>query len=197
MDERTNGSIHAAGSGILLDHLYGDKALRHFISMAKPRRITYHNDCGAAAHVLRLRGNKNPSAFDIDQAARTFAERLARISGATCEQHQMIEPRDFHSARVIYYTGTGAFDPSRVDGLPNGFVINRAYFEKEYALIEAGIAKQIAFGDHGYGDLFDVSHPLIICCVATSKKMMKGLIKEIVEAKLLDERTVIGGFIRA
>jgi len=155
IDRRTPGGVRLAGSGILLGL---DKA-RAFAEAAHADCVTYHQDCGAA----RLWAVQNRMAeADPTEYARDFAGRLAEALGVPCEEAPLAGPVGFHDEVAVYYDGTGVADPSRVSGLPKGFVITRPPFgaDPADALSEVRLAIDIALGDHGFADLFTRESPL-------------------------------------
>lgn len=158
MDERTPGGIHLAGAGILLGM---DKSVE-FVKKAKVDKVTWHKECGAVALYLKKKGGK-PTEAEVDKEAKKFANELAEKAGIEVGEEIMQGETSFHAARAIYFDATGEFNITRE--LPVGFVISRAYLDKEYASEELKIVVSIAFGDHGFAELLSVERPLLIISV--------------------------------
>jgi len=174
IDERTPGGVHLAGSGILLGV---EKAIA-FIRTAKIDKVTWHNQCGAVALYLKNQG-QSPTGEKIDETARKFSETLAERAGAVVEEEIMQGETSFHGARAIYFDNTGEFNVA--EELPAGFVISRAYLEKDYAQEELKIALSIAFGDHGFGELFTRAQPLLIVGIS-DRETIGEIITELKQA---------------
>jgi len=193
IDGRTPGGVRLAGSGILLGL---DKA-KAFAGAAHADRVTYHQDCGAA----RLWAAQNRMAeADPTQYARYFAEKLAEGLGVPCEEAPLAGPVGFHDEIAIYYDGTGLADPSRVSGLPKGFVITRPPFgaDPADALAEVRLAVEIALGDDGFADLFTRESPLRLIPIGNpleERFSLQGLTAELQTLALPEgNRVVIDGF---
>ncbi len=160
MDERTPGGVHLAGAGILL----GLNNAVQFVKEAKIDKVTWHKECGAVALALMKRG-EHPTPDEIDQRAQEFSEELAKEAEIEVEEEIMAGVTSFHAARAIYFDNTGEFNVT--SNLPCGFVISRKYLDKDYASEELKIAVSIAFGDHGFGEMFSVEQPLLVVAVST------------------------------
>ncbi len=194
IDGRTPGGVHLAGSGLLL----GLEKAKAFAEAAQASCITYHEDCGAARAwaAANRRGEGEATA-----CAREFAEQLAEALGVPCAETPLIGTPGFHDETVIYYDGTGRADPSRVSGLPRGFVISRPYFGDDFpaALAEARLAVELAFSDIGFGDLLTPEHPLrlvAIGCPPGSGLPVEQLVQELGLLELpTPERVVTEGFV--
>jgi len=160
IDGRTPGGARLAGSGILL----GLEKAKAFAQAAQCDRITYHEDCGAA-RAFALENHRD--AGEATTCAREFAEELAQALGLPCAETPLVGPPGFHDETVIYYDGTGLANPSRVSGLPKGFVISRAYFGDDFpaALEQVKFVVGIALGEHGFGELFTREHPLRVVAI--------------------------------
>jgi len=170
MDGRTPFGVHAAGSTILLSEAQRDEYFR----LANPDSISSHDGCGAA----RLYCKKHGILGDPDAFARQWAEQEA-IKRGIPHIHLGVD-KDFHYERVCYYDGTGRFNYKGVEGLPSGFVVSRKYMSKESSLAEDGVARNIIFGDHGYGkQLLTSGNPFIFVVVADTKIRMEELRKEL------------------
>jgi hypothetical protein len=155
IDERVNGNVALAGSGILM----GVEATVAALRQAGIEAVTSHIGCGAVALYCQDQGIAGE---DIDQTAQDFARQVANKLGVPYTDHQPVDPQ-FHIARVIYYTSAPTFNPQLVEGLPTGFVISRSYhLDATAALKEVAIAIGIATGDHGFGNLFTSDQPLLL-----------------------------------
>ena len=164
MDERTPGGIHLAGAGILL----GLCNAVEFVKRANIDKVTWHEECGAVGLALKKRGEK-PSPDEVDQEARGFAEKLAKEAGIEVGEESMAGVTSFHAARAIYFDNTGEFNPT--EELPAGFVISRKFLDKDYAAEELKIAVSIAFGDHGFAELYSVEQPLLVIGVSQTEEI--------------------------
>lgn len=202
IDEGTPyGCIRFAGSLILNQ----DKAGKFIplLENAGVQGVYSHTGCGAA----QLYAKQNN--LDVDKADEygiDWAKKLAEMIGVPYKGHigtqgiePMKRPKEFHIARVIYYDGTGRFNPDKVKDLPLGFVISRRYhLEAKDALDEVKIAISIATGNHGFGDLIDKISPIIIIPIGDSGdrnfsvNKLKSEINEILEE--YKDRVVIDGF---
>ena len=187
MDERTPYGIHSAGSGILLE----DKDFNAYFEKSGADSISSHTGCGAA----KLYAEKMGLVGDPDAIAREWAERKAKEKGVPHVHLEVEKP--FHFARVCYYDGTGKFNFNGVEGLPAGFVVGRKNMSKEASLGEGGVARNIIFGDHGYGEeLLDEENPFMFVAVATSEKQRKELENELAElTKSFGKKVLVDGFV--
>lgn len=161
IDEGCSGGVNLAGSGILL----GVEGAAAIAKAAGVTAVTSHEECGAAKLWAQQAG-KDTSASD--DYGKQFAAALAKqldISYCHLPLSEMARPAGLHVARVIYYDGTGKFDPARVPEVPPGFVISRRFLTKDYAMKECEIAVSIALGDHGFGKLFTPDEPLLIIVI--------------------------------
>lgn len=180
IDEGTPGGVHMAGSGIL-----DQKAASNFVRHAQVDGIYSHEGCGAAALYAK---NMGLDASQSDNYGVEWAKKLAEQAGVPYKGHidfdQMNRPKETHDARVVYYDGTGKFDPTLVNGLPKGFVISRRYLDPKYSQQELEIAISIALGHEGFGDKFSRENPFWILTVGNNQdKHLSGeiLSKEVAE----------------
>ncbi|NQV89949.1 hypothetical protein HQ487_00905 [Candidatus Uhrbacteria bacterium] len=160
------GDMRSAGSGILLE---GEERTV-FIQKLKDagvKEVTSHEACGAAGLYREQKGITDKS---VKEVAVEGAQRMAQDLGVPYKGHieKLTRPMDFHNARVIYIDGTGSFNPSALEGLPQGFVISRRFMTPTQASAEAGIAMSIALGDHGFGKKFTHKEPLLIVVIGES-----------------------------
>ena len=174
IDGRVRGGLRLAGSGIGI----GLAKARQFAEAGGATGVTYHKDCGAAALWAREQGLPVEDAM---QYGREFAEKLAGELGIACSEARLEGEEGFHDELVVYYDGTGRFDPSRVRLLPRGFVINRKLldFDVPYAMQQVEIAVGIALGEHGFGDLFTPEAPLRLIPIGADEKHMRHLATEL------------------
>ncbi len=174
IDGRVEGGLRLAGSGIGI----GIEKARRFAEAGGATGITYHKDCGAAALWAREQGLP---VEDAKQYAREFSEKLAAELGVPCSEAWLEGEEGFHDELVVYYDGTGSFDPSRVRFLPRGFVINRRLldFDVPYALQQVEIAVGIALGEHGFGELFTANTPLRLIPIGADAEHMRHLAAEL------------------
>jgi len=188
MDERTVGGVHSAGSCILLS----PEDLETYMRVAQPDAITSHNGCGAGKLYCRVHGLPEENS---DKIARARAEEIAKQYSLP-HVHLRVEQK-FHSARVCYWDVTGRINNDPDSGLPEGFVISRAFMNKENCLKEAGTALDIIFGDHGYGrQAFSADNPFIITAVAQDENQLEEMKKEIAQlTHLYGDIVAIDGFI--
>lgn len=202
MDERTPGGIHSAGSTYLLGFEEGVD----FCLKAKVEGISWHRRCGAVElGMIEEPISENPSAEDVDSEAEHYVRHLAeKLGGIPVVEEKLADPHAFsdnfveghHIARAIYYLGVD-FDPTNVAGLPTGFVINRNYLNRENAIEEAEIAKGIAFGGHGFGNLYSANQPLLVIPVCESEAQLEQYLSELEQADFGGGAVSIGGFVAA
>ena len=187
MDGRTPCGIHAAGSGILLE----DKDFDEYFEKAKPDSMSSHTGCGAAKLYCKKMGIEG----DPDEVAKEWTKRKAAEKGVKYIHMEVEQP--FHSERVCYYDGTGNFNFKGVEGLPEGFVVGRKNMSKESSIAEAGVAKDIIFGDHGFGEeLLTEEKPFVFMAVAETEKQLRALKIELSRfTKSFGKNVVVDGFV--
>ncbi|MCX6781734.1 MAG: hypothetical protein NTW66_01245 [Candidatus Magasanikbacteria bacterium] len=217
MDEGTahkdiNGEVKFAfaGSGILFPASSEEERLKKVANILIERgvtNITSHGGCGAAGLAYHRDfpdvGAKENLAEKIEAYAKAWSDKLAdkiKELGHPAERtHIMAEdmerPTEFHNARVVYFDGVGGFNPNKEIGLPMGFVIERAYLPSEYTAEELKVAVNIAFGHHGFGELFSSDLPFIIIALAKSGEELYKLKNEILSV-LSDNENLSGGKIK-
>ncbi|HBP00199.1 MAG: hypothetical protein UU48_C0001G0060 [Candidatus Uhrbacteria bacterium GW2011_GWF2_41_16] len=172
MDEGiSEGVIRTAGSGILLE---GTDRLAFIEAMKKNniQGIQSHEECGAAALFKKQKGIEGKT---TDEIAIEHAKQLAHEIGVPYLGHisasEMKRPKEYHHARVLYYDGTGRFQPHALNGVwPNGFVVSRRFLTEEASLREVALALDIAFGDHGFGKKFSTRESFLIIAIGDTKK---------------------------
>lgn len=201
IDERvTAGTIHYAGCGILdQENALSEKMIKR-LKEAGTDGVWSHKGCGAASMAFSKLSDEEKTKFgDVETYAQEWAKKMANALDVPYLGHLEVQP-NFHNARVIYYDGTGRFDPSRSEKLPLGFVISRAYLEKEYAKYILRVALSIAFGDHGFGHKQFVASgsPLQIILVGSSENSGVSLEKLRAEteeiAKKYPKTVAVDGF---
>lgn len=203
MDEGTahkdiNGEMKFAigGSGILYPANNESERLEKVAKILIERgvtNITSHGGCGAAGLAYRrdfpdVNAHEN-LAEKIEDYAKAWSDKLAdkiRELGHAAERTRILaedmeRPVEFHNARVVYFDGVGGFNPNKEIGLPMGFVIERAYLPAEYSAEELKIAANIAFGHHGFGELFSQDNPFVIIAMARTAGEADNLKKEIAD----------------
>lgn len=191
IDGRLRGGLRLAGSGIGI----GLEKARQFAAAGGATAVTYHKDCGAAALWAREQGLPVEDAM---QYGREFAENLAGELGVSCSEAWLEGEEGFHDELVVYYDGTGHFDPSRVRFLPRGFVINRKLldFDVPYALQQVEIAVGIALGEHGFGELFTREAPLRLIPIGADEEHVRQLAAELQPWQATHQpRVVVDGLI--
>ncbi|MEI7425098.1 MAG: hypothetical protein WCK10_03205 [Candidatus Staskawiczbacteria bacterium] len=187
MDERTPYGLHSAGSGILLSK----EAFDDYFEKSGAKSISSHTGCGAA----KLFVEKMGLAGDPDVIAREWAEQKAKEKGVPHIHLEVEKP--FHFARVCYYDGTGKFNYKGVEGLPAGFVVGRKHMTKEASLAEGNVAKNIIFGDHGFGEEFlNKENPFMFVAVGETEQQTEELKSELIElTKSFGDSVVVDGFV--
>ncbi|MBI5793791.1 hypothetical protein HZA87_01750 [Candidatus Uhrbacteria bacterium] len=160
------GDLRSAGSGILTQG--AERAA--FIAKLKAagvKDIMSHEGCGAAGLYRDRHGITDKT---VDEVAIEQTQKIARELGVPYKGHvtELDRPKEFHNARVVYVDGTGRFNPSRVPGLPQGFVVSARFMTPEQALSEVQLAIHIAFGEHGFGGKFTQDDPLVVVAIGDS-----------------------------
>jgi len=161
--------------------------------------IWSHAECGAAKLAAERHG------VDVSQAdafGEQWAKDLATAAGVPYRGHigiqEMKRPSGFHIARIVYYDGTGRFDPSQVGAFPPGFVISRRHLDGAYAREEAKVGVDIALGDHGFAARITQREPLILIPVGDANDPNFSVDQLTEELRSLAEqqggRVIIDGF---
>jgi hypothetical protein len=183
------GKLSIAGGGILLPAQSEEERLEiaaKFFTELGIKNITSHEGCGAAKMAyVRDNPGTSPSPGQVDQYAKMWAEKLAAKMAAVAYNIPLAEmerPAEFHTARTAYFDGVGGFNPNKEVGLPQGFVISKRYIPGDYALDELKVAVGIAFGNHGFGELFTSENPFVIIPLAKSIEELNNLKSEIEQA---------------
>lgn len=158
--------------------------------------LAFHRDFPEATHTMSADQIK----INIEDYAKQWADKLAdkiRELGHPAERthvtaEDMERPVAFHNARMVYFDGIGGFNPNKEVGLPMGFVIERAHLEPSYTAEELKVAISIAFGHHGFGDLFSKENPFVVMVfsrTADEADKMKSEVKNAIEEK---NKTLLG-----
>jgi hypothetical protein len=133
-----------AGLGILLpaeneaERL--GKAANIVINLSvKIDKIEVHPGCGAVKRACeRDEPGKEPTPQEIEAKAKDWAEKLAEkvnskgkeVAVSHISAKEMTRPAEFHNAVVLYYDGTGKFNPGYLENkIPQGFVVSRGGLE--------------------------------------------------------------------
>ncbi len=207
-DVNGEGKFCMAGSGILFPASNEEERVKKVAELFIGRGITHltsHGGCGAAGLAYR-RDNPNMKpedvkAEDIENYAKEWVRKVADEMGRMGHEaevshiavEEMERPKDFHTARVVYFDGVGGFNPDNERGLPMGFVVERKYLPAEYTAEELRVAVNIAFGHHGLGEKFDSpEHPFIVVVFATSQEELEVIKTEVVEILHEDEKYLKG-----
>jgi hypothetical protein len=185
VDSSTTGSklqIGIGGAGVLLN----PESLTHFadyfaeqVKSGKKLVIRSHQGCGAAKLAS---GETDPQ--QVDKVAQTFGQTLARLvsekTGQTIAHEfvtaeMMTRPEDLHNAYGISIDTTGnvnyahAKTESSMDAVPPMFNVSAVYEDSAHVMANVGVARNIAFGDHGFGKEFTAENKLIILVTRNSQ----------------------------
>lgn len=188
-----------AGDGILLS----EKELEEFVRKNKGKIavVKSHDNCGAAAIKFKeIPAERLPIGVTTpDQLGIHHAKRLAEQLGAEyahTSAKEMSGP--VHNERVIYFDGTGQFNPGTLPELPAGFKCSGSALglSSEYMEIELATLAKIALGNHGFGERFNRDNPLFIVVSAKNQDQLEALMK-IAEkaAEQFNGRVAVDGFI--
>lgn len=176
IDDGTPGGIHLAGSGVLLSL---EEAGRIISEVDDVDGIYSHENCAMAALEAERVGFDGSVSELSERSAKELAAEVNLPYLGEISADQMSRPVDLHTARAIYYDGSGGFDWSQVEGLPRGFTISRKYIYSDYAKEELSICLDIAFGDRGFGARFDSESPLLVVIFAENHKELEVMEQEI------------------
>lgn len=195
IDEGTPGGLHIAGSGILLN----PERASGIFKRAQADGVTSHKECGAAALAFaKLPPEEQAKYGNAEAYGVQFAQALARHAHVPYKGHlvDLERPSGLHTARIIYYDGTGRFNCNSVPGLPKGFVISRRFLPSAYAKEEVKVAIEIALGSHGFGSHITKEAPLVIVAIGDpddDKFSLFNVNSEILEYAV-NPRVKCGGF---
>jgi hypothetical protein len=164
-------TLRIAGSGILL----GQERATQLWKAASLTTITAHESCGAAALYCQQ------SNIQTDNPSHYVAEILkgwAIEAGLNFEYEAKLDRPDFHSARAVIIDLSNSLRPNDVPTMPKSFVVTANGTASE-AASDALLSAQIAFGEHGFGDLFTPDSPLVIAVVGADQ--VQSLVQPILE----------------
>lgn len=205
IDEGTPGGIHIAGSGILLSTKERKSQLEMALEElrgAGADGVYSHEGCGAAKLYWEGLSDDEKSKKSYGEHAIDWAKKLAEILDAPYKGHitKLARPKEFHNAGIVYYDGSGKFDPFRIKEIPDGFIISRYFLDSGYAQDELKVALSIAMGDHGFGDKFTKENPLIVAPIEKFQTQRSGISISDLEREVKNateqygDRVVIQGF---
>lgn len=183
-----------AGSGMLFPAANEEERIKKVASLFNVlgiKDVTSHGSCGAAGLAYKRdypkADPKIVTAEVLDNYAKDWSrkvkEEMNRLGSESENRHiaadDMERPADFHTARLVYFDGVGGFNPSIEIGLPMGFVISRHYVPQDYAAEELKVAVAIAFGHHGFENLFSQEWPLVVVVFAGNVDDLQNLKDEV------------------
>jgi hypothetical protein len=161
IDEGCPGGVHMAGSGVLNPNWEADLK-------GKVAGVYSHEGCGAVGLYIQAQKIKtdDPNAVG-DAEAKKVADKLGVPYLGRIKASEMKRPASTHTARAVYYDGTGRLDAAQLAGLPQGFHVTRKIFsDPNQAKAEVDVSIGIAFGDHGFGSLFTGRSPFYLVAVS-------------------------------
>jgi len=172
----------------------------------KIKAVRSHSGCGAAGAVhsklneeekqkfivlvneLSLQGIPTEEVTEGDLYGAAHSYDLAQKLGAEFGHTPFCDMRghkDFHDARVMFWSADPTFDPSFLTDkfFPPHFLSNGLAFglSEEYCRKELKFLSSIASGEHGFGDRFNSDNPLYVISVARNKEeaqKLNGMAKE-------------------
>lgn len=185
--------------------LASDAERKKFIlgNKGKIKVVKSHDGCGAAAIKFQQMidtGESLPEGVTTaDELGIYYCKKLAEELGAEYKHISAAEMSGaIHNERVIYFDGTGKFNPGVLADLPAGFMCSGSALglSSEYQEVELGELAKIALGDHGFGKSFNKNNPLYIVISANSQEQLAEL-KEVAEqaAKGFHGKMAVDGFI--
>ncbi len=159
MDDRlsiVDWSIRIAWSwNLLLDSIWQDWLIEIFKKLWV-KKITTHNDCWAAG----VYATSNNLDWDPDEITQ---ELIKEISNSYNLKHEHISNIDIpHWARSIFVDTTARFNPSKVDWLPEAFVVTAKEFPVNHVIEQINIAIDIATWNHWFWEKIDKNNPFFI-----------------------------------
>jgi len=190
--------IGTAGQLILDSPEYRDNFVSNF--KGKVKSVRSHSGCGAAgiayskldeeekqkfivlANELSLKGLPLDEISQGDLYGACHSYNLAKSLGADFEHTPFSEMRgyrDFHDARIIFWSADPTFDPSGLTGsfLPPHFLSNGLAFglNEGYCAEELKVLSGIALGEHGFGRLFNADNPFYVVSMGKDESEAKKL----------------------
>jgi len=178
MDSRTSGGLRFPPFIRKQDRAKSIRFAVEFGRKAKVSAVGHHLDCGAVGAYLEANSIKPTPQKPPFEYGREFAQDVADEVQVPCIEIPLQGEVGCHRERAVYYTSID-LDPSKEKRLPTGFVINREYTDAEHALIALRVALQIAFGPHGFGELFSGNQPFLVIVVAATQKEVDSLAQEV------------------
>jgi hypothetical protein len=184
--------------------LASEEEREKFISenRGKIKEVTSHSGCGAAElkfKAIEEAGEQLPEGVETpDDLGINYAKDLAKKLGANYRHIKAQEMSgELHNERVIYFDGTGKFNPGVLSEMPAGFISSspKLGFSEEYLRNELSVLANIALGDHGFGDKFNQENPFYIIVSARDDEELAEL-KKVAEsaAEQFGGRIVVDGF---
>lgn len=222
MDEGAPGkSIGLGGPGIVLAYYAGKRQGREGwqavltgcettgrVLDGDVDAVSSHDGCGACNIIYDMLSAEEQSQFaNSDELGVVLAKKLADMLDVDYKHipwDNMTRPEAGHTARMVFYTGTGQL---KIDEcLPEGiaFIVSRGTLKKlddKTFAAETGktlldTACQIATGAHGLAELATPSSPFVIVPVGGDRVSLPALRQESLEiaAKYPGNVTVLDGF---
>lgn len=187
--------IRLAGAGILLGPSVAasrDKTVE-LIEDHQLTCVSYHRDCGAGAAVAS-------ASEDGDTIIKEFANSVATKARAEAVCAPLNRIPHYHKVVAHYYCGMPF--AAHVVELPAGFVTSRFAVTPEYGKRELRLGIDIAFGEHGFAELFDPAETYKVAVVASSRSerdLYVGEVEEVVAGlpQKVRKCVSIGTFVRA
>lgn len=145
--------------------------IKAFVEELKKQNIRYvypHKECGAADRFAQDVGEQEKGEF----YSKLWASKLAALIKGEMRGIAPVEPKGFHDERALYVdlTPDGRFNPDEAPRVfPKGFHASVNYLDPEQAAYEVGVYLGIAFGNHGFGELFTEQNPFIVYVAAYSE----------------------------
>lgn len=193
-DYNGQGKLTLAGAGILFPAQSEEERIKIvaklFLEMGI-KDVTSHEGCGAVKLAYQRdfpesKTNKEElENYGKDWVRKIIEEKKRMEYEATCNHivlEEMERPAQFHNARVVYFDTIGGFNPNKEKDLPMGFVISRRHVPGDYALTELKVAVDIAFGGHGFGELFNDKNKFVIIPLAKDAGSLRAAETEIKNA---------------
>jgi hypothetical protein len=185
-DGITDGKMRIGGSGIFEFKTLEDVA--DVLLAANVDLVTTHEDCGGArlAYAEKHRVSlESISDEQVDQFSIAWGIALAdrlnelihkqnkykQIFHRHIKNNELNRPKNFHPARMLYLNATkNPFNPSRVIGLPCGYVISRSYLTATQAQNFATRAIAISFSKIGFQTWITEANPFIVGIVTNIRE---------------------------
>jgi len=196
--------VGTAGQLILDSKEYRENFIKSF--KGKIKAVRSHSGCGAAGiaysklneedkqrfiiliNELSLQGIPTEEISQADLYGAYHSYDLAKKLGAKFQHTPFAGMRgykDFHDARIIFWSADPFFDPSTLIDkfLPPHFLSNGLAFgvDQGYCSEELKILSGIALGEHGFGKLFNENDPFYVVSVGKNQEealKLNGLARE-------------------